>query len=185
MAIGVDMQIMDKRVDYVNPFEVERGGILSLTTLSGVQYATYEPNPTSTTIPLGLMMHDQEEVDLFRAVAPWSTRRAYPANTPFPYLIMGEVITNAVHPHIDPSMVKPGAPAYLAPSGLITCVNTYNSTRIGTFTSTLNDSRLNVPGGASALKASRLRVAGNAAIVDPDPVYASTAGWVRIRIHIR
>ena len=183
MALGIEMQLVSERAEYVNPFQVERGGILSLTTLSGIQYATYEPNPNANTVPLGLMLHDQEEVDLFRAVAPWHTRRAYPEFTPYPYLIRGEVTTNAVHPDIDPSFVRPGAPAYLAPSGLITCVDSYNSKRIGTFLSSLNDSTLNISPLYLA-DSSSIRVAGNQAIVNPDPVRVTTAGWVRIRIDI-
>lgn len=182
MALGIEMQIMDRRANYVNPFQVERGGILSLTTLSGIQYAVYEPNPTQNTVPLGLMMHDQEEVDLFRAVAPWLTHNAYPEFTPYPYLIRGDVITNAVHPHIDPSQVRPGAPIYLAPSGLITCAPTYNSRRIGTFLSSLNDSRLRVP---ATLGPSAMRVAGNEAIINPQPVTIPTAGWSKVRINIK
>jgi hypothetical protein len=183
MAMGFEQDIVDTRADCVNPFEVERGGIMSLATLSGIQYAVYEPNPTANTIPVGLMMHDQEEVDLYRAVAPWRVSRRYPAFTPYPYLIQGTVITNAVHPDIDPACVRSGAPAYLAPSGLITCVPTYNPRRIGTFRSTLNDSTVLAPTASST--GSVLRVAGNQAIVNPDPVLVNTAGWVRITIHIR
>lgn len=182
MAIGLEMQILDERADYVNPFHVEKGGILSLTTLSGIQYAVYESNPTEDTVPLGMMLHDQEEADLYRAVPPWHWRRAFPEYTPFPYLILGEVITNAVHPHADPNLILPGAPAYLAPSGLITVSPTYNSRRIGTFQSTLNDSSLQVPGLTRG--PSELRVGGNEAIVNPEPVIVPTAGWVRIRVHI-
>lgn len=182
MAIGVERQILDERADYVNPFHTERGGMLALTTLSGIQYATYESNPTQTTIPLGVQMHDQEEVDLFRAIPPWRSRRAYPEFTSYPYLIKGTIITNAIHPDIDPSTVRTGAPAYLAPSGLITSVTTFNSRRIGTFDSALNDSTLKVP---ATLGPSFLRVGGNEAIVDPEPVLVSTAGWARINIHIR
>lgn len=180
--LGADGQIIDTRAQFVNPFQVERGGILSLTTLSGIQYAVYEPNPNANTVPLGLMMHDQEEVDLFRAVAPWKTRRAYPEFTPYPYLILGTVVTNAVHPEIDPATVRPGAPAFLAPSGLITSVTTWSSKRIGTFDSLLNDPRIKVPGAQGAT--SSMRLAGHQAIVNPQPVMIPTAGWVRIRINI-
>ena len=180
--LGVDQQILDERCDYVNPFQVERGGILSLETLSGIQYATYVANPTQDTIPLGLMQHDQEEVDLFRANAPWRTRRAYPEFTPYPYLILGTVVTNAVHPDIDSATVLPGAPAYLASSGLITSVPTFNSRRIGTFDSLLNDPSVRVP--AQSAGASLLRVGGKESIVNPEPVLVPTAGWVRIRIKI-
>ena len=181
MAIGLEMQIVDERCDYVNPFHSEKGGVLSLTTLSGIQYATYIENPTNDTVPLGLMMHDQEAVDLFRAVAPWHWRRAYPEFTPYPYLIVGEIITNAVHPDVDSSTIRHGAPAYLASSGLITSVPTFCNKRIGTFHSTLNDPTLGVPG---TLGPSLLRIGGNQAIVNPDPVLVNTAGWVRIRIQI-
>lgn len=183
MALGIDQQILDTRVDYVNPFQVERGGILSITTLSGMQYATYEPNPNNDTVPVGLMMHDQEEVDLFRAVAPWRTHRAYPEFTPYPYLTLGTVITNAIHPDIDPSSVRLGAPAYLAPSGLITSTTTFSNRRIGTFDSALNDASISVP--ANRNSGSFLRVAGNQAIVNPDPVLVATAGWARIRMNIK
>ncbi len=180
--LGFDQQIVDTDIRYVNPFQVERGGILSLETLSGIQYATYVANPDQNTIPLGLMQHDQEEVDLYRANAPWATRRAYPEFTPYPYLTLGTVITNAVHPDIDPSTVRPGAAAYLAPSGLITSVTTFNSRRIGRFDSLLNDPSVRVPGNQG--QASSIRVAGNQAIVDPQSVVIPTAGWVRIRINI-
>jgi hypothetical protein len=181
MGLGLDMQIADKRCQFVNPFHCERGGILSLTTLSGIQYATYVSNPTESTVPLGLMMHDQEAVDLYRANAPWSTHRAYPPYTNYPYLILGTVITNAVHPAADPAAIMPGAPAYLAPSGLITVSPTYNSRRIGTFMSMLNQPNLRVPG---LLGPSFMRVGGDEKIVDPVRVMVNTAGWVKINIHI-
>lgn len=180
MALGLDMQITDKRSQFVNPFHCERGGILSLTNLSGIQYVSYVGNPDENTIPIGLMMHDQEEVDLFRANAPWSTHRAYPAYTNFPYLILGMVVTNAIHPDIDPSAVIPGAFAYLAPSGLITCSPTYNSRPIGRFLSTLNQYDLRVP----QLGPSLMRVGGNEKIVNPERVIVPTAGWVKISIKI-
>lgn len=180
MALGLDMQIVDKRSQFVNPFHCERGGILSLTNLSGIQYVSYVNNPDENTIPIGLMMHDQEEVDLFRANAPWRTHRAYPAYTNYPYLILGTVITNAIHPAIDPSAVIPGAPAYLAPSGLITCSPTYNSRSIGRFLSTLNQYDLRVP----QLGPSLMRVGGNEKIVNPERVIVPTAGWVKIGIKI-
>lgn len=180
MALGLDMEIADQRCCYVNPFHCERGGILSITTLSGIQYATYVDNPTENTVPVGMMQHDQEAVDLFRTNAPWNTHRAYPAYTHYPYLTLGTVVTNAVHPHIDPNSVFPGAPAYLAPSGLITCAPTYNSRQIGTFMSRLNQPSLRVP----LLGPSVMRVGGNEKIVNPERVLVPTAGWVQIRINI-
>ena len=183
MALGMDMQVMGERCEYVNPFQVERGGILSMSNLSGVTYAVYEPNPTADTIPIGLMMHDQEEVDLFRAIPPWSTSRKYPEYTPFPYLIKGEVVTNAIHPDVNPATIVPGAPAYLAPSGLITSLPIYNPRKIGQFLSTLNDPRLGMSSFYNALNG--MRVAGNYAIVNPQPIIVPTAGWVKIQINIR
>lgn len=182
MALASNQQVIEERCDYVVPFQTERGGVLSLTTLSGIQYATYEPNPDNNTVPLGIQQYDFEEVDLFRAVAPWQWRRAYPEFTPLPYITLGEVITNAVHPNVDSSTIRHGAPAYLAESGLITSNTTWSNRRIGTFHSTLNDPTIGV--SPTALGPSLLRVAGNEAIVNPDPVIVNTAGWVRIRIQI-
>ncbi len=180
MGMGFDQQILDTRVDYVNPFQVERGGILSLETLSGVLYATYVAQPTAATVPLGMQQHDQEEVDLYRALAPWRVARRYPEFTPYPYLILGTVITNAIHPDIDPGTVLPGAPAYLAASGLITTVSTFR--KVGTFDSLLNDPNIRFP--ATRGVAPTIRVAGNQAIANPQPVLVTTAGWARIRINI-
>jgi hypothetical protein len=175
-----ERETMEVRADYVQPFHTEGGGILSLTTLSGVQHAVYESNPTVNTVPLGMQQHSQEAVDLYRAMAPWKTSRRYPPYTPYPYLILGNVVTNAIHPDVNASDVFPGVPAYLAASGLITTDSTFR--RIGTFDSALNDTTIGVP--ASSLGASRLRVGGNEAIVNPDPVFVATAGWARVRIHI-
>jgi hypothetical protein len=183
MAIGPEQQIFDTRVQFTNPFQVERGGILSLATLSGIQYAVYEPNPDSNTVPLGMQQHDQEEVDLSRAVVPWNTHRAYPPFTSYPYIILGVVVTNAIHPHVDPNAIRPGAPAYLAPSGLITANTTWSSKRIGTFDSSLNDPTIKVPGAQGAT--SSMRVGGVEYIVNPEPVIIPTAGWCRIRLNIR
>ena len=180
MALGFDQQILDTRAEFVNPFQVERGGILSMETLSGVQYATYVASPTVDTVPVGLSAHDQESVDIYRANPPWRTRRAYPEFTAFPYIIQGTVITNAIHPDVDTSKVRTGGPAYLGASGLITTDATFR--RIGSFDSLLNDSTIRVPGGSDV--GNSIRVAGNDAIVNPDPVLVTTAGWARVRVHI-
>ena len=113
-------------------------------------------------------------------MAPWKTSRRYPPYTPFPYLILGNVVTNAIHPDVVSSAVFPGVPAYLAASGLITTDSTFR--RIGTFDSALNDTTIGVP--THSLGASQLRVGGDEAIVDPSPVFVATAGWARVRIHI-
>jgi len=180
--LGFDQQILDTRADYVNPFHVERGGILSLTSLSGIQYATYVGAPDNNTVPLGLAQHDQEEVDLYRAAPPWTYARRYPEYTSYPYIILGTVITNAIHPDIDGSTIVPGAPAYLASSGLITTVTTFSNRRVGTFDSLLNEASLRI--SADTSNGSTLRVGGRQSIVDPEPVTVPTAGWARLRIHI-
>jgi hypothetical protein len=180
MALGRDQEILEERRDYTVPFQTERGGVLSLTTLSGIQYAVYEANPSNDTVPLGIQQYDLEEVDAFRANLPFTHRRAYPENSSLPYVTKGILITNAVHPDIDPSQVRPGAPVYLAPSGTVTCAPTYCNKKIGTFQSQLNQSDLRV----ASLGASSLRAAGNEAIVNPQPATIPTAGWVKIRINL-
>ncbi len=179
MPLGFDQQILDTRAEYVNPFQVERGGILSLETLSGIQYATYVTNPTIDTVPLGVMQHDQEEVDLYRATPPWRSARRYPEFTPFPYIIVGVIVTNAIHPDVDSAAIRPGAPAYLAASGLITTNPALR--RVGTFDSLLNDPSVRVPG---VLGPSLIRVGGRESIVNPEPVLVPTAGWARLRVNI-
>jgi hypothetical protein len=177
MALMPLRQTNRQAVDFVTPFHIERGGILSLTTLSGVQYAVYEMNPSSSTVPLGLMQYDTEEVDLYRANAPWKHRNAFPELTPLPYIIEGNIITNAIDSTV--TNVTIGQPAYLAPSGMITNSTKYGTSRVGTFMSVLNAEELGV-----IHLPTQIRVAGNQAIVDPDPVFARSAGWCKISINI-
>lgn len=177
MALLPWRQTNRQAVDFVTPFHIERGGMLSLTTLSGTQYAVYEKSPDANTVPLGMMQYDTEEVDLYRALAPWTTHNAFPEFTPLPYITEGHMITNAIDSTV--TSVTIGQPAYLAPSGMITNSTKYGTKRVGTFLSVLNGEEL----GAFELP-TQIRVAGNFAIVDPDPVFARSAGWAKVAIHL-
>jgi hypothetical protein len=165
-------------LNHVTPFAIERGGILSLSTLSGVKYAVYEFNPTAFTVPLGMMQFDTEEVDLYRAIPPWRSRSAYPPFTPLPYITQGTVITNAIDSKVTSIIMN--TPAYLAPSGLITNSIEYNTRQIGRFASILNAPELGV-----ITLPTQIRVAGDGAIVLENNVYARTAGWCKIHLDIK
>lgn len=179
MALAPQIQIIRTSCLYTDFLETERGGILSLIQASGTYYATYQQEVNNDSVPLGVKLYDNEEVNYFCGIIPWRTRNAFPANTRLPYLTQGIVITNAIHPTIDPQSVMIGAPAYLAHSGLITNVTTFSNKRVGTFDSILNDSSLGIIGGVSSFRA-----AGNFAIRNPQPAIIPTAGWCRIRIKI-
>jgi hypothetical protein len=156
---------------------IERGGILSSATLSGIVYAVYEFSPTATTVPLGMMQYDTEEVDLYRAIPPWRSRSAYPPFTRLPYVVKGSMITNAIDSKV--TSIQVNDPAYLAPSGLVTNSVEYGTKQVGRFSSILNAPEL----GVIPLP-TQIRVAGDGAIVNPDNVFARSAGWARLEINI-
>lgn len=164
-------------IEYIIPFQQERGGILSLTTLSGVPYAVYEYNPTASTIPLGIMQFDTTQVDLYRQIPPWRSRNEYPPFVPQPYITRGTVITNAIHP--DVTSINLYDTAYLAPSGLITNSAAFGTRSIGKFLSPLNYSQVGAHQGSS-----QLRVGGDNRPVDPRNIIVSTAGWAKVQVSI-
>lgn len=178
MALLPTRQTTRESIEFTTPFHIERGGILSLTTLSGVQFAVYEMNPTASTAPLGLMQFDTVEVDLFRAIPPWRSHNAYPAGTNIPYITEGQVITNAVDSTVTGITI--GEAAYLAPSGMVTNSTKYGTRQVGTFLSVLNAQEL----GVIPLP-TQLRVAGDEKIVNPQSAFARSAGWVKLSIDIR
>ncbi len=177
MALKPLRQTQFQALNHVTPFAQERGGVLSLATLSGIEYAVYEFNPTSTTIPLGVMQHDTEQVDLYRAIPPWRSHSTYAPFTPVPYIVKGSIITNAIDSKV--TSITMNDPAFLAPSGLITNSTEYGTAQIGRFTSTLNAPELGV-----ITLPTQLRVAGDGAIVLADNVFARTAGWAKLALNI-
>lgn len=161
---------------YTTPFQTERGGFLSLVTLSGMQYVIYDPFPNSQSIPIGIQEYDFEEVDLVRAIAPWRTRNAYPPFSICSAIQEGVVITNFIHPSV--ASITPGDIAYLAESGLITNVPDFGGKRVGRFMSSLNAPDLGVIGPGA------VRVGGRESIVNPSRVMIPTAGWARLYIQV-
>ena len=160
MAIAIERQIFNENNYYVTPIEMESGGVLSIATSGGINYAMYEVFPTINTVPLGIQKYNIEN-HCFSKYVPFMT---------LPYIVFGEIITNAIH--IDVTNIIPGEPAYLAPYGTITNSIIFSTRRIGTFLSYLNDERLRVPGtlGPSQLMVNKKNI--------------NTAGWAKLRVQI-
>jgi hypothetical protein len=164
-------------LEYNIPFQQERGGVLSLATLSGIQYAVYEFEPSADTVPLGIMQFDTSEVDLYRQIPPWRSRNEYPPFVPQAYITRGVVVTNAIHP--DVTEINLYDRAYIAPSGLITNSTVFGTREIGVFMSPLNYEQLGAPQGAS-----QLRVGGDNRPVNPENIIVPTAGWAKLRVSL-
>jgi hypothetical protein len=135
MALRAERQEYQRNCDFIMPFHCERGGIVSVTSLSGISYATYNPQVNASTLPLGILLYDYEEVLPAIAIIPSRTRRAYPEFSPANILLKGTVITNFVAPEVG--AITPGTFAFLAPSGLITPSEQYGGVRVGKFMSAL------------------------------------------------
>ena len=122
--------------DFPHPRTSERGGILTLTSYSGIYYADYTVNPSGLSV-LGIKLDDHEWIEDDRQENPARLRRVerYFGNTRA--VVCGSVITDWVHPDYASSIV-PGDTAYPGPSGTIINTSDYCSNKIGIFLSKVN-----------------------------------------------
>ena len=113
----------------------ERGGVLTLTTISGVPYAEYSINPSGLSV-LGIKLDDHEWIEDLRQSDPTRIRRVKEYFSTTRALVEGDIITDWVHPDYANS-IKPGDFAYPGPSGTIINTTDYSTVRVGIFMSTV------------------------------------------------
>lgn len=194
MGLLPKRQIFGVNVDFQNPFAGERGGCLTVGTYSGIYMAAYHGDPSGK-MAVGILLNDVENLDLSREYYPDSREVAQPLDI-VQALTEGEIVTDFIDPTYN--NIRPGVPAYVGPSGLITDKSSYGGWRIGTFLSTVNSSYFGLPSSHStnrvlvfggglnitvlAHDASR---PGRTEILNPYFIYTNIAGWAKVKIHIR
>lgn len=191
MALMPQRQIYQVSTDFARPFSGERGGVLSFASFSGIIMATYATEPSGLR-PLGIQMFDVEDLDLSREFHPGyrGVREVQQPGDLMLALTEGEIITNFIDPNITDISI--GAPAYVAPSGLITNLTTYGTQKIGYFLSTVNSSyyglnhypteRVLILGGGLSIQLPTNK--NTVIILNPDRVYTNVKGWAKLRISV-
>lgn len=139
MALKADRITVDTRIDCFMNSTATKGGIVSaVTSGSGTsmdqanQAVAYDNTPSGTN-PVGLLLQDVVNIDLTRQHENWHKDEVQLGGK-VALLLKGEVTTDWVYPGATPAL---GAPAYLAPSGYITSIDTgaADSPRVGTWRS--------------------------------------------------
>jgi len=172
-----EQQIFDIDYNWINPFETERGGFVSLMHISGIYYATYDPDPSNQTVCLGVQQYNFDNYDLSIETPRFLLNNTFPPFSSNHVIREGTVITNYIHPSVG--FITPGSFAYLAPSGLVTAAPVFTNVRVGRFESSLNSSELGANLGTSAV-----RVGGSTDRNNYGPIYIPTAGWARIHVQM-
>lgn len=182
MSLKPDRQVETINLTYPTFNTSERGGILSLATVSGIQIVEYAREPSGA-IPIGIQQNDVEHIDCSRQVHP----RALGRQVDFSLSLVGaatdgQFTTDWIS---ITGTLKPGQQAYVGPSGTITNDSTLGGTRIGTFLSTLTpDPHVVVFAG---LGWSRVQIDTNTKkqFTENDPadrILVTTPGFAKIRI---
>ena len=108
----------------------ERGGILSITNVSGIDMMSYAINPSGVK-PLGIQLNDIENINLSREYHPILRR----TDEPFENVGVGtdgDFLTDWLH---ISGIINIGTPAYVGPSGTITNISSLGGVQIGHFLS--------------------------------------------------
>jgi len=136
MSLRGDRQIEVLNLSYPTFNTSERGGILSLGSVSGIQIVEYALL-ASGAVPIGIQHNDVEHTDPSRQVHPRLSGRdvAEPLDL-VGAITDGEVVTDWI---AITGTLMPGQIAYVGASGTITNDSTLGGTRIGTFLSVLEE----------------------------------------------
>jgi len=177
--------------DFPHPRTSERGGVLTLTSYSGIYYADYTIDPSGLSI-LGIKLDDHEWIEDDRQEDPARLRRVerYFGNTRV--LVYGDIITDWIHPDYSAS-IRPGDSAYPGPSGTIINTTDYSNKVLGTFLSTVGASMYALEGHSSYTV---LLEGGGLEYIWMEPhthivqhinaakTFVPIGGWVKLRIDL-
>ena len=115
----------------------ERGGILSMVTVSGIQTVRYADNPSGLWA-VGIQYNDVEYINLSRQLDPRRLREVDTICSTVGILYNGIIETDWIHVS---GTIQAGTKAYAGPSGLITNLSTYGGSQIGYFLGPLEANR--------------------------------------------
>lgn len=161
----------------------ERGGILSMATVSGVQVLQYAVEPSGAR-PLGVQLNEVEHLNFARQYYPRLRRTDQPGAI-VGVGTQGDFETDWLHLVGD---IQSGTPAYLGPSGTVTDDASLGSVRIGKFLSTLRSDPHQVVYMGFGFTTSYMDPITKTVVVENDPanrVLVGTPGFAVVRIDQR
>lgn len=120
---------------FEHPRSSERGGVLTIHTVSGIDYADYSPDPSGFAV-LGIKLNDHWYTEFNRQPDPTRIRRVSTIDGLAKIVYRGEIITDWVHPDYTDS-IQPGDIAYVGPSGLLVNDQSFAGNKVGRFLSTV------------------------------------------------
>lgn len=135
MGLRITRQEYLYNEDFPHPRTSERGGVLTLHTVSGIDYADYTDDPSGLAI-VGIKLDDHWYIEQDRMPPPDRIRRVVYLDGVARALYRGDVITDWVHSDYV-SSISVGDTAYVGPSGLLVNDQTYGGRKVGTFMSTV------------------------------------------------
>jgi hypothetical protein len=174
-------QIESLNVDYITLNTMERGGIMSLGSASGMTIAEYAL-VASGAIPLGLAYNDVENLDRSREYDP---RRLREVEVPLGIVgiaTQGDYETDWIH---AVGTIKIGDAAYVGPSGMLTNDSGFAGFRVGTFISALKPNRHLVLFKGNGFHREKVDPDTKLPVQENDPanrVWLVSNGFIKVRI---
>lgn len=183
MSLRADRQIGALTITYPTFNTSERGGILSLGSVSGIQIAEYAREPSGA-IPVGIQHNDVEHFDLSRQVHPRLQGRdvAEPLDL-VGAITDGEITTDWL---CITGTLMPGQQAYVGPSGTITNDASFGGARIGTFLSVLKVDPHTVTFAGKGWSRKQMDPITKAVFTENDPanrILVITPGYAKLRVN--
>lgn len=120
---------------YPHPRTSERGGVLTINSVSGIDFADYTADPSGLAV-IGIKLNDHWYVESDRMPPPDRIRRVVTLDGIAKALYRGDIITDWVHPDYANS-IQAGDTAYAGPSGLLVNDQLYGGSKVGKFMSSV------------------------------------------------
>lgn len=158
----------------------ERGGILSMVSISGLDVVQYVKDPSGTR-PLGIQLNDVENLNFSREYYP-RLRRTDQSLGIVGVGTQGDFETDWLHLI---GVIKPGTLAYVGPSGTITDDASLGGPRIGKFLSTLKSDPHTLVYEGLGFSTSFMDPFTKKIVIENNPldrVFVITPGFAKIRI---
>lgn len=185
MSLKPLRQTEQVNIDFICPWTQERGGCLSLGSVSGMTVAQYAAS-ASGVFPMGIQLNDIEYMNL--AMQPHRTFLGYTTDMPCGIVgiaVQGDFLTDWLY-LVGP--IFPGDNAYVGPSGTFTNSSSFGSHKIGEFRSGLIVDSHTVTFRGLGFSRQYMDPLTKIVIWENNPadrIHIGTPGFAKIRVNIR
>lgn len=184
MSLKPLRQTEQVNIDFITPYTQERGGCLSLASVSGMTIVEYAFDPSGV-IPFGIQLNDIEWMNLSRHYH--RTFLGYTTDMPCGIVgvaTQGDFVTDWLY---IVGNIYPGDNAYAGPSGTFTNTSSFGGLKIGEFRSILASDPHTVTMRGLGFSRQYIDCVTKALVWENNPadaVLVPTPGFAKIRIDI-